>query len=83
VPIVITSDLTSAAPTTNETTVPTETDPWTIHHIFKNALSRRTELLIASLLSSTKRHIACGPAPFERRSSAAVSRSSIPPYRRA
>ena len=83
VPTVITSPATSSVPATREITEPPATDACTIHHIRRNARSRRTELAIASVLSSTKRHIACVAAPFERRSSAAVSRSSMPPYRRA
>ena len=83
VPTVITPRCTSTALLTKATTEPPATAPCTAHHMRKNALSRRTELAIASALSSTKRHIACWPAPLARRSSAAVSRSSIPPYSRA
>ena len=41
--------------------------------------SRRTELRIVPALSSMNRHIAWRPAPLARRSSDAVSRSSMPP----
>ena len=64
---------------TSVSTDPAATDPCTAHHIDRNARSRRTELCMVPELSSTKRHIACTPAPLARRSSAAVRRSSMPP----
>ena len=70
---------TSAALATSERTDPIVTAPCTAHHIRMNARWRRTELSSIPSLSSTKRHIAWAPAPLARRSSAAVSRSSMPP----
>ena len=82
-PTVITLRLTNIALTTSETIDPAATEPSTAHHIRRNAFSRRTALSSVPELSSTNRHIAWAPAPLDRRSSAAVSRSSIPPYSRA
>ena len=71
--------LTSPALAISATTDPIVTAPCTAHHIRMNARWRLTELRSIPPLSSTKRHIAWAPAPFERRSSAAVKRSSMPP----
>ena len=79
VPSEIVPRATSVALTTRLSTDPTVTAPCTAHHMRMNARWRRTELRSMPELSSTKRHMACTPAPFERRSSAAVSRSSMPP----
>jgi hypothetical protein len=70
---------TSDALITSVMTEPAATEPWTAHHIVRNARSRRTELCKVPELSSTKRQMAWTPAPLARRSSAAVRRSSIPP----
>ena len=82
-PTVIAPLATSAALTTRLSTEPAVTAPCTAHHMRMNARSRRTELCSMPELSSTKRHMAWTPAPLARRSSAAVRRSSMPPYRRA
>ena len=82
-PTVMMWRLTSRALAISDTTEPAATAPSTPHHMRRNAFSRRTALPNASALSSTNRHMAWAPAPLERRSSAAVRRSSIPPYRRA
>ncbi len=71
---------TSAALAISAMTEPMVTAPCTAHHIRMNARWRLTELRSIPPLSSTKRHMAWAPAPFERRSSAAVKRSSMPPY---
>ena len=78
-PSVMTPRSTSTADSASDSTEPTVTEACTAHHIRKNALSRRTALASAAEESSTKRHIACTSAPFERRSSTAVRRSSMPP----
>ena len=78
-PSVITPRSTSSADSASDSTEPTVTDRLTAHHIRRNARSRRTELSSAAEESSTKRHIACTSAPLERRSSIAVSFSSMPP----
>ena len=83
VPTVIAPLATSAVPTTRASTEPAVIAPCTAHHRRMNARWRRTELSSAPELSSTKRHMACTPAPLARRSSEAVRRSSMPPYRRA
>ena len=83
VPTVIAPLATSAAPTTRASTEPAVMAPCTAHHMRMNARWRRIELCRAPELSSTNRHMACTPAPLARRSSAAVRRSSMPPYRRA
>ena len=80
VPIVIAPFVTSTALSTRLRIRPTVIAPCTVHHMRMNARSRRTELCSAPLESSTKRQMACTPAPLARRSSAAVSRSSMPPY---
>jgi hypothetical protein len=53
------------------------------HHIRRIRLlaADGTAHRVGAVLHET--HMAWAPAPFERRSSAAVSRSSIPPYNRA
>ena len=58
---------------------PAATAPCTNHHITRNARSRRTPLTSAPELSSTNLHATCAAAAFDRRSSAALRRSSIPP----
>ncbi len=58
VPIVIAPFETSTELTIKDSTVPATTEPWTPHHIPRNADSRRTEVPSVSALSSTKRHIA-------------------------
>ena len=70
---------TSTALTTRLSTEPAVTAPCTAHHSRMNARWRRIELCNIPELSSTKRHMACTPAPLARRSSAAVRRSSMPP----
>ena len=80
VPSVIAPLLTSTADSTSVPTRPTATSICSAHHMRRNAASRRTALVIASELSSTNRHIAWFSAPLARRSSTAVSRSSMPPY---
>ena len=82
-PTVIAPLATSVADTTSASTEPSVTEPCTAHHMRMNARWRRTELRSMPPLSSTKRHMACTPAPLARRSSEAVRRSSMPPYNRA
>ncbi len=74
---------TSTALTISDPAEPRAMAPCTPHHIWRKARSRRTAARSAPELSSTNRHIAWTLAPLARRSSAAVRRSSMPPYRRA
>ena len=78
-PSVIVPLATSPADRASEPTDPIVTAVCSAHHIRRNAASRRTELCSASVLSSTNRQMACAWAPLARRSSVAVSRSSMPP----